>query len=346
MHDHRSRDRRICGATGMTAAADSREPARSRPNIDPVDFARRYGIAIVFFAVIIGMCITSPQFRTQGNAINLLQQNAIIGIMACAMTFAIILGGFDLSVGAVAALSSVAGAKVMIDSGHMALGIVVALIAGLLVGLVNGFLIAYVGVNPFVSTLGTMTIVRGLVYVYTNATPLFGVPFSFTEVGLGKTLGIPNPFWIFLGVALILTFLLRQTLFGHYVYAIGGNLSAAKNMGINVRHIRLAVYMTTAFCAAIAGLILVGQTATGQPQGALNYELTAIAAVVVGGASLGGGQGSTISTIVGVFLLGVVSNALNLFGVSPFWQPVATGTILVIAVAIDSAAARTARLIR
>ncbi len=324
-----------------TASADE-----VRHSLQAGEFIRRYGIVVVFVTVVIIMCITSPQFRTQGNALNLLQQNAVIGIMACAMTFAIILGGFDLSVGAIAALASVAGAKVMIETGNIPLGIVVALIAGMIVGLVNGLLIAYVGVNPFVSTLGTMTIVRGLVYVYTNATPLFGVPFRFTEVGLGRSLGVPNPFWIFLGVATVLVVLLRQTLYGHYVYAIGGNISAAKNMGINVRRIRLTVYVTTALCAATTGIILIGQTASGQPQGALNYELTAIAAVIVGGASLSGGQGSAISTIVGVFLLGVVSNALNLFGVSPFWQPVATGTILVIAVAIDGAAARSVRISR
>jgi ribose/xylose/arabinose/galactoside ABC-type transport system permease subunit len=265
--------------------------------------------------------------------------------MACAMTFAIILGGFDLSVGSVAALSSVVGAKLMIEVG-LVVGFAGGLLAGLLVGLLNGVLIAYVGVNPFVSTLGTMTIVRGLVYVYTNATPLFGVSFDIVELGLGRTLGIPNAFWVFLAVAIVLTFVLRATKFGHYVYAIGGNAVASAEMGVNVRRVRLAVYAMVGVCAAIGGLILTAQTTTGQPQAALGYELTAIAAVIVGGASLGGGQGRMTSTIVGVFLLGVVSNALNLFGVSPFWQPVASGTILVVAVAIDSAAARSARVQR
>jgi ribose/xylose/arabinose/galactoside ABC-type transport system permease subunit len=330
----------------MIGAANPSSPARPKAVFSLSEFARRYGIAVVFLVVVASMCIASPPFRTQGNVLNLLQQNAIIGIMSCAMTFAIILGGFDLSVGAVAALASVAGAKVMILTGNIVLGVIAALTAALVVGLVNGLLIAYLGVNPFVSTLGTMTIVRGLVYVYTNATPIFGVPFNFTEVGLGKSFGVPNPFWIFLGVAVALTFILRQTRFGHYVYAIGGNLAAAKNMGIDVRRIRLFVYMMIALAGGIAGVILIGQTATGQPQGALNYELTAIAAVIVGGASLNGGQGNAVSTIIGVFLLGVVANALNLFGVSPFWQPVATGSILVVAVAIDSAAARSARIVR
>jgi len=338
----------------VSASLTPARPGRTLPQANVGSIARQYGIAIVFVALVIAMCIVSEPFRTQANAMNLLRQNAVIGIMACAMTFAIILGGFDLSVGATAAAASVVAAKLMIGLdgdlpvswGHIALGVIGGVAVGVLVGLVNGFLIAYVGVNPFVSTLGTMTIVRGLMYVWTNATPLFGVPFSFTELGLGSTFGIPNPFWIFLIVAIILSVLLSQTKFGHYVYAIGGNVLAAAEMGINVRRIRLGVYLTTGLCAAIAGIILVGQTATGQPAGALGYELTAIAAVIVGGASLSGGYGRMTNTIVGVFLLGVVSNALNLFGVSPFWQPVATGTILVIAVAIDSAAARSAQVAR
>jgi ribose/xylose/arabinose/galactoside ABC-type transport system permease subunit len=329
----------------VSVVAEPSDVSEAYDRFDALDFLRRYGIAVVFVALIVTMVLASPQFRTQGNFLNLLQQNAIIGILACAMTFAIILGGFDLSVGANAAMSSVVAARLMIEF-NIPVGIAGAILAGLFVGLVNGVLIAYVGVNPFVSTLGTMTVVRGLVYVYTNATPLFGVDFSFTRVGLGRSFGVPNPFWIFLVVAIFLYILLSQTRFGHYIYAIGGNALAAREMGINVRRTRLLVYSLIGICAAISGVILVGQTATGQPAGALNYELTAIAAVIVGGATLSGGYGNLLSTIVGVYLLGVVSNALNLFGVSPFWQPVATGSILIVAVAIDSAAARSARLVR
>jgi ribose/xylose/arabinose/galactoside ABC-type transport system permease subunit len=241
-----------------------------------LEIARSYGIYLVFLALFVGMCIVEPKFRTEANLINLLRQNAVIGIMACAMTFAIILGGLDLSVGAVAAGSSVVAARVMIELAgggdqqwqHTAAGIACGLGVGLLVGTVNGLLIAVVGVNPFVSTLGTMTILRGLLYVWTNATPLFGVALSFTDLGLGKTLGIPNPFWVFLAVATVLTILLGFARFGHYVYAIGGNPVAAANMGINVPQVKLTVYIITGVCAAIAGIILVGQTATGQPAGA------------------------------------------------------------------------------
>lgn len=315
----------MSGAT-IAASLDRREQA--------LEYLRRYGIVAVFVTLLAVLLLTSPQFRTAGNISNVLQQNAVIGIIACAMTFAIISGGFDLSVGAGAALASVVGAKIIIEAGIPA-GILGALLAGLLLGLLNGFLIAYAGVNPFVATLGTATIVRGLIYVSTNATPFFGVPMGFTVVGLGRTGPLPNATWIFLVVALLLAFILHQTRFGHYVYAIGGNVVAAAEMGIAVQRVNLAVYALVGLCAAIGGIILTGQTASGQPQAALNYELTAITAVIVGGASLGGGRGGMAGTILGVFLLGLVSNALNLYGVSAFWQPVATGTILVLAVGID-----------
>ncbi len=312
-------------------AAERLHSAQSRV----LDYARRYGIAVVFVALIVILASTVPQFRTAANLRNVLQQNSVIGIIACAMTFAIISGGFDLSVGAGAALASVVGAKVIIEAG-VPLGIAGALAAGLALGLLNGWLVAYAGVNPFVATLGTATVVRGLIYVSTNATPFFGVPMGFTVVGLGRTGPLPNATWIFLAVAIALAFTLHQTRFGHYVYAIGGNIVAAAEMGINVRRVKLAVYALVGLSAAIAGIILTGQTASGQPQAALNYELTAITAVIVGGASLGGGRGGVAGTILGVFLLGLVSNALNLYGVSAFWQPVATGIILVLAVGIDS----------
>jgi ribose/xylose/arabinose/galactoside ABC-type transport system permease subunit len=313
----------------------SAEVARVSGREQALDLTRRYGIVVVFVGLIATLLLTLPQFRTTANLSNVLQQNSVIGIIAAAMTFAIISGGFDLSVGSGAALASVVGARLMIDAG-IPFGIAGALAAGLLLGLVNGLLIAYAGINPFVATLGTATIVRGLIYVATNATPFFGVPMSFTAVGLGRTGPLPNATWIFLAVVLVLGFTLHQTRFGHYVYAMGGNIVAAAEMGIDVRRVKLAVYALVGASAAIAGIILTGQTASGQPQAALNYELTAITAVIVGGASLGGGRGGMAGTILGVFLLGLVSNALNLYGVSAFWQPVATGIILVAAVGVDS----------
>jgi ribose/xylose/arabinose/galactoside ABC-type transport system permease subunit len=299
--------------------------------------ASRQGVLITFVVLVSAMFATTSTFGTYQNLINVLQQNSIIGIIACGMTFAIILGGFDLSVGSVTALASVVGATLMIDLGTpgIPIGIIGAVVACLLVGATNGWLIAYLGVNPFVATLGTMTVVRGLIYVATNASPRFGVPYSFTTLGMGRLFGVPNPAILFLIVAVALGFVLHRTRFGHYVYAVGGNPVASAQMGVNAARVRFAVYVLVSLCAAISGIILVGETATATPQAALGYELTAIAAVIVGGASLGGGRGRLTGTIIGVFLLGVVANGLNLFGVSPFWQPVATGLILIAAVAFD-----------
>jgi ribose/xylose/arabinose/galactoside ABC-type transport system permease subunit len=300
--------------------------------------ARRHGILLVFVVLVVCLFASKSTFGTYQNIINVVQQNSMIGIIACGMTFAIILGGFDLSVGSVTALSSVVGATLMIDAGEFGIpiGIIGALACCLVVGATNGWLISYLGVNPFVATLGTMTVVRGLIYVATNASPRFGVPYSFTTVGLGYFFGIPIPGIIFCLIALALGFVLHRTRFGHYVYAVGGNAVASAQMGVNARRVRFAVYVLVSACAALSGIILIGQTASATPQAALGYELTAIAAVIVGGASLGGGRGRMAGTIVGVFLLGVVANALNLFGVSPFWQPVATGLILIVAVSFDA----------
>lgn len=303
--------------------------------LGPPAWLKRNGVFVALVVLVVVMAGVAPQFATIENLTNVLQQNAIIGVIACGMTFAIIIGGFDLSVGSTAALSSVVAALVITATGSIPLGLFAAIVAGLVVGLVNGGLIAFLRINPFVATLGTMTMIRGIVFVSTNATPIFGVPFGFTALGLGKTMGVPNLVIVFAVVAAILGFLLHQTRFGHHVYMVGGNARAAAVMGIRTARLRFWSYLIVAVCAAIAGILLVGQTASGQPQAAMGYELTAIAAVIVGGATLGGGKGRMLGTIAGVFLLGVVSNSLNLLGVSPFWQPVATGLILVVAVGLD-----------
>lgn len=300
------------------------------------DAVRRNGIFLVFLALVLFMLMAKSQFGTPQNITNILQQNAVIGILACGMTFAIIIGGFDLSVGSAAALSTIVTAT-LIGSAGLVPALCGALAVGVLVGAINGWLIAYARVNPFVATLGTMTIIRGVVYVATNATPVFGVPMEYTSFGLGKFLGVPNVTWVFFAIALLLGALLHLTRFGHYVFAIGGNARAAKVMGIDTRRVRFLTYVLVSCMAALAGVLLVVQTASGQPAAAMGYELTAIAAVIVGGATLGGGSGRMIGTIVGVLLLGVVSNGLNLFGVSPFWQPIATGLILILAVGLDRA---------
>jgi ribose/xylose/arabinose/galactoside ABC-type transport system permease subunit len=307
---------------------DGRDPAL-------LPWLKRNGVFVALTTLFLVMALSAPQFASPENLRNLLQQNAVIGVIACGMVFAIIIGGFDLSVGSTAAMASVVMAVVYNATGSVAIGLAAALLSGVLAGIVNGGLIAALRINPFVATLGTMTIIRGLVFVGTNATPVFGVPFTFTSLGLGRTFGVPNLFIVFLLVATGLGFVLHHTRFGHHVYIAGGNARAAAIMGLRTARLRFWCYMIVSVCAAIAGIMLVGQTASGQPQAAMGYELTAIAAVIVGGAALGGGRGGMLGTVAGVFLLGIVSNSLNLLGVSPFWQPVATGMILVVAVGLD-----------
>lgn len=300
-----------------------------------IAFGSRYGMLVIFGLIVVGLLLTVPAFRNPRNLLNLLQQNSIIGIVACGMALMIIAGGFDLSVGAVGAMASVVAAAVFIAVGIPA-GVLVALVAGLAVGLFNGALIAKVGINPFVATLGTQILVTGLLFVATDARPIYGLPPGFTVVGLGRLGPIPVATIIFAVVAVVVWMILRFTTFGHYIYAVGGNAEASRLSGVPVDRVRIATYAAGGLLAAVAGLILLGQTNIGQPAGATTWPLTAIAAVVVGGTPLSGGVGSVWSAVIGTLLLGTVGNALNLIGVSAYWQPAVTGLVILGAVGIDS----------
>jgi ribose transport system permease protein/putative xylitol transport system permease protein len=251
------------------------------------------------------------------------------------MLLMIVVGGFDLSVGAVGALSSCVAAAVIINL-SVPLGSGAGLLAGLLVGLLNGILIAKVGINPFVTTLGTQVLVYGLLYVATDAKPIYGLPSGFTWVGLGRVGPVPVAALIFAAVVAITFVILRLTTFGHHIYAVGGNKDAARLAGINVDRVTIATYGIGGLFAAVAGLVLLGQTNIGQPASASAWPLAAIAAVVVGGVPLTGGIGGVGGAILGTLLLGTVANALNQFSVSPYWQPAITGLVILVAVGLDS----------
>jgi len=289
----------------------------------------------IFAVLVLVLLVTTPAFGNVGNISNVLQQNSIIGIVACGMLLMIILGGFDLSVGAVGAMSSVVAAALIVHV-NTTVGIVVALLAGLGVGLLNGFFIAGLGMSPFVVTLGTQTVVNGALYVATKAKPVYGVPPSFTQIGLGKIGPVPIALLFFLGTIVFVWILLRFSTFGHFIYAVGGNPTAARLAGINVPFVIIVTYGIGALLAALAGIILLGQTGIGQPNSATTWPLSAIAAVVVGGVPLSGGTGRVSWAVLGTLLLGVIANALNLTGVSPYWQPVVSGLVILGAVGIDS----------
>lgn len=311
-------------------------------SIDLRDVARRFGMLSIFVVLFLVFAATSPPFRSSANLVNLMQQNATFGIVACGMLLMIITGGFDLSVGAVAAMSSVVGAYLITHLPVMAipLGVVGALVAGALAGLFNGALIAVLRINPFVATLGSQILLRGLLYIATDARPVYGMPAEFTVVGIGEIGPFPVATSLFALVALATFLVLRLTPFGHYLYTVGGNEEASELAGINTTRVKILAYIAGGGLAALGGLVLLGQTNIGQPAAAEQWPLTVIAIVVVGGTPLSGGAGGIMSVILGTFILGMVGNALNLYNASPYWQPAITGVILLTSVGLERYTAR------
>jgi ribose transport system permease protein/putative xylitol transport system permease protein len=288
-------------------------------------------VCLLLFVV---MLAASPSFRSSANLLNILQQNSLMGIVACGMLAMIIVGGFDLSVGAVGATSSVVTAFVIIHAGFVP-GIAAGIAAGLLAGTANGLIITKMSINPFVATLGTQSLITGILFVATQANPITGTPLSFTTLGLGRVGGFPIDTIVFIGIAGGVAIALSKTRYGMHVYAIGGNKEAARRSGIAVDRTVIATYALGATLAAVGGIVLLGETALAQPDSATTWPLTAIAAVVVGGVPLTGGYGGVGNAVMGTLLLGVVANALNLMNASPYWQPAITGLIILGAVGFD-----------
>ena len=315
----------------MAAAATSSPSTTTRL----LHWASRRALLLIFVALVAVLSIASPGFRSPANLVNIIEQQSIIGIVACGMLLMILLGGFDLSVGAVGAASSVFAAWTMGQFGIVP-GILAALAVGLVVGLGNGSLIAGIGINPFVVTLGTQVLVTGILYVMTDAAPVYGVPDEFTVVGRGRRGPIPVAALIYAVVVAAVALMLNTSVFGRHIYAVGGNLEASRLAGIKVKRVTVIVYTLGALTASIGGLILLGQTSIGQPASATGWPLSAIAAVAIAGVPLTGGVGGVGNVVVGTLLLGVVSNALNQFGISPYWQPAITGAVIIGAVAIDT----------
>ena len=292
-------------------------------------------LLLIFLGLAGALGIASPAFRDSANWINIVEQQSMIGIVACGMLLMILLGGFDLSVGAVGAAASLVGAWVMPRWG-IACGVLAALAMGAAVGLFNGLLIAGLRINAFVATLGTQTLLTGLLLIATGATPIYGVPESFSFIGLGRWGPVPIAALIYAGVALTLSGMLHFTVLGHHIYAVGGNPEASHLAGIRTRWVTCLVYLLGALTAAIAGLILLAQTSIGQAGAASSWPLNAIAAVAVTGAPLTGGAGGIGAVVLGTLLLGTIANALNQFDISPYWQPAITGAVVLLAVAADT----------
>lgn len=292
-------------------------------------------IGLIGLFVIVG--VLNPDFLAPMNLLNLLRQVSINALIAFGMTFVILTGGIDLSVGAILALSSALMAGMMVSGLDPVLAIGCACLIGALLGAVNGAFIAKAKMAPFIATLATMTVFRGLTLVYTNGNPITGLSdsFWFQVFGRGYLLGLPVPAITVIISFVILWCLLHKTPFGRKTYAIGGNEKAALISGINVDRMKILIYALNGLLAALAGAILASRLDSAQPTAGTSYELDAIAAVVLGGTSLSGGRGRIVGTLIGALIIGTLNNGLNLLGVSSFYQLVVKGAVILLAVYID-----------
>jgi ribose/xylose/arabinose/galactoside ABC-type transport system permease subunit len=307
-------------------------PSQRRPfSVSIVD----YGIVIAFLLLCVALAVLTPTFLTSGNLLNVGRQVSIVAILAAGQTFVILTAGIDLSVGSVLALAGAVAAGVSASFGWGP-GIVAGLLVGAGAGLLNGLAITLLLVPDFVATLAMLSIARGATLIYTNGQPIGVAAGPMRFLGAGTIGPIPVPIVVTLGVFAIAIVVLRSMTFGRYVYATGGNRRAAAFSGIDTNRVRVLVYVVSGLLAAIAGVVLTGRLATADPQAGVGYELDAIAAVVLGGTSLFGGEGSVARTLLGALILGVLSNGMNLLDVSPFYQEVVKGVVIVIAVALGN----------
>ncbi len=297
----------------------------------------KYGVYFALVVMFVAMSFASPTFLTVTNLFNILKQNAVIGIISVGMTFVIVTGGIDLSVGAIVAMAACFGTS-LAQKGTAtptAVAYLVGVLAGIACGAFSGLFIAHFHLPAFIATLATQTIVRGIVYVFTDGRPITGVTDAYKVIGRSS--------WGFLPIAVVIyavfiaagIFFLSYTKFGRHVYAIGGNKKAAIVSGVNAKLTEFMVYVISGFTAACAGVLLSSRIQTGQPAGGQGYELDAITATVIGGSSLSGGRGTVFGCFVGMLVIGIMTNGLDLLNVSSYYQQIIKGAIILLAVLAD-----------
>ncbi|MCS6951871.1 MAG: ABC transporter permease [Bryobacterales bacterium] len=283
----------------------------------------------------VALSLASPYFLTQTNLSSVVRQTAVINIMALGMTMVIIAGGIDLSVGAILAMAGLLGTMAMEQGYPIPVGVLIGVLTGLFWGFVNGLLITRLKIAPFIVTLGTLGIVRGLTLIISDGLPVHRIPQKFSYLGEGNLLGVPFVLWILVFCAAAVHFLLEHTRLGRYAFAIGSNPEAALYAGVPVAFHTTAVYALCGLLTGLAGMIEASRLMTGQPTAGQGYELQVIAAVVIGGGSLRGGEGSVIGTLIGAFIMGLLSNGSDLLGISPYLQQAIIGAVIILAVTVD-----------
>lgn len=315
------------------------ELTKQKRNID----LRNYGVIIAFGLMVGFLSALSPQFRTIDNFLTMLRQASVNGLIAFGMTTVILTGGIDLSVGPTLALSAVLFAGMIVNFNiAVPIALIITIVVGILFGLISGLLVGKARLQPFIATLITQTVYRGLTLIYTDGRPISSLTSSdyvganiLAFLGRGSFLGIPVPIYI-LGIVFMLFYiLLNKTTFGRKIYAVGSNEKAAKLSGINTSNVKMMAYIISAVTATIAGMILISRLNSAQPTLGVGYELDAIAATAIGGTSMEGGRGKITGTLLGVLIIAVLGNGMNLLGVSSYFQAVVKGLVILFAVLSD-----------
>lgn len=310
------------------------------------DLLKKSQSLIALFLLCLVISILSDKFLTTNNLWNVLRQISVNVCISVGMTLVVLMAGIDLSVGSILAFTSAICAGLLkngiaIESLDLFIGFTVvggvlsAMLIGLLLGIFNGWVITKFSLPPFVATLAMLTIARGATMLYTQGIPISNLGSNFEFIGSGWFIGIPVPVWISTLMVLIVVFITKKTAFGRYIYAIGGNEKAAFLSGININNIKLTVYGIAGMMAAVSGVLVTSRLNSAQPNAGNSYELDSIAAVVIGGTSLSGGVGTVTGTVIGAVIIGVLNNGLVLLNVSPFWQQVVKGLVILLAVIID-----------
>lgn len=323
------------------AAPRDRRDTRWRPR-RPGSATDWLGVLTALLVLIIVFAIAAPHFFTVPNLLDIARQIAVTAILGAGLTFVIITAGIDLSVGSAVGVTAFVAVSLSLRGVPAPVALPAALAAGVVVGLVNGALVAGLGLAPFIVTLAALTYLRGVTYVGTGGTTLFSADLGYAAVGGGVVLGVPTPVLVMVAVFAIGGYLLNRTVFGRWVFAVGGNPEAARLAGIPVRRVLVWVYVLSGLCAAIGGVIASARLQSSVPDLGSGYELSAIAAVVLGGTSLMGGRGSLTGTFLGAAIMGVLVNGMTLLDVSSFYQQITQGAVIVVAVALDRLRSRRA----
>ncbi|WP_153924908.1 ribose ABC transporter permease [Romboutsia faecis] len=317
----------------------SRAQSSTSKNVNIKELLVKYKSLLGLVLLIAVVSILNPSFLSPKNIMNILRQTSVNAVIAAGMTFVILTGGIDLSVGSILGISGAVCASLLVSGQNVVIAVLAALVVGAVVGFLNGFIISKGKLQPFIATLATMTVLKGLTLVYTNGNPITlgsnELAMSFGKIGGGTILGIPTPAMIMILVFMVCYYILHNTKMGRYTYALGSNEEATKLSGLNTDKIKIWVYTISGILASIAGIIITSRLYSAQPTAGSGYELDAIAAVVLGGTSLNGGKGKITGTIIGALIIGVLSNALNILDVSSYYQTMVKGAVILLAVLLD-----------